>query len=199
MLTRRRFLGSLALVAAGVLGACGRAGHPATPRATDAWPLTVREPLLPSPMPAAGLKPTALVTPELGGVNLEAFLRLSAVLTGFDDLNPVLGQVYLASLQSAGSTEALAQLYERTGFSGDQAPTAIADLEAAGVYDDEAMAGLADRITEYWYSGVYGPQDDQQVATYVDALVWKAMTFTKPRTVCGPYEGFWREHPPVIP
>lgn len=197
MLTRRQFLRRLPLLAAGTLAACGVA-QPGQTSQPEAWQLTVREPLLPSPLPAAGLEPTALATPAPGALGLTEFLRLSTVLTGFDDLNPVLGQVYLTSLEAAGSGATLTQLYEQAGFQPGAAPASVDDLAAAGIYDDKALATLADTITEYWYSGVYGPQDDQRVATYVDALVWKALTFTKPRTVCGPYVDFWREQPPVI-
>ena len=197
MLTRRQFLRCLPLLAASALAACGMAQRGQTNQ-PKAWQLTVREPLLPSPLPALGSEPTALATPVPGALDLTKFLHLSTVLTGFDDLNPVLGQVYLTSLEAAGSGTTLTQLYQQAGFQTGATPASVDELAAAGIYDDEALATLADTITQNWYSGVYGPHDDQRIATYVDALVWKAITFTKPRTVCGPYVDFWRERPPVI-
>jgi hypothetical protein len=68
-------------------------------------------------------------------------------------------------------------------------------LEAGGLFEQEATRALADKIIEYWYSGVYDTADGgQAVATFADALVWRAVRYTKPLTLCGA-PGFWAVPP----
>jgi hypothetical protein len=189
--SRRALLGSAALAAAGgALTAC-------TVQTGSVWQGAPLHPILPSPRPA-GARPPA--TPLPGGVDLEGFLALSSVLTGFDDLDPVLGRTYLLSLQTRENPEAsVGELYERAGFAGPAPPHSVDELDAAGVFDTDALNALADTIITYWYTGIYDSGGEQVVATYVDSLAWQAIGYTKPRSICGPYPGFWRERPPVIP
>ena len=85
------------------------------------------------------------------------------------------------------------ELYEQAGFRTDAPPPTIAMLEEAGLFAQEATRTLADRIIELWYTGVYtNEQGEETVATYVDALAWRTLAFTKPTTLCG-YPGFWSE------
>jgi hypothetical protein len=192
--SRRGFITAAgALAAAGALGGC-------TVQTTSTWPQGPPQPILPSPegFTAADV----LATPRMEGEGeLERFLALSSLLTGFDDLNPVLGAVYLDALRNRPDPAVtLGALYERAGFGGGAAPDSLEALEAAGVFAEEEMSALADTILTNWYTGVYDTAEGEQaVATYVDALVWQAAGYLKPRTVCGPYPGFWRERPPVIP
>lgn len=196
--SRRKFLISLATVTAGsVLAACG---NDAAQQAEAQWPSMYPQRILPSAQPPD--IPTPVPTPQPGQLSLEQFLVLSAVLTGFDAaaLSPAIGRVYLESLQQRSNPQVtLLQLYEQAGFDRQTPPTSIEDLQPSGIFDDDPTRSLADTITEYWYTGIYGSGDNQQVATYVDALAWEAVTFTKPRSICGQFPGFWREPPPVIP
>jgi hypothetical protein len=126
---------------------------------------------------------------------LEAFLALSSVLTGYDQLDPELGAIYLRSLQDnpefGGGLEAL---YEQAGVAAGGQPDGIEALEQAGVFEQEQSRALADKIITLWYTGIYDQGEEQAVATFVDALAWKSITFTKPPTICGSY-GFWAERP----
>jgi hypothetical protein len=192
-LTRRQFLSTLGLSAtAGWLVACA----PRTSGLIDATgPQATPQIVLPSPMPPAG---TATALPEPDGLPLEAFLQLSAVLTGISNLSPLLGQLYLQSLQASTQFQiTLVDLYEQAGFR-NASPT-IEELEENGLFDQEPTRQLADKIIEYWYTGIYDtPEGEQAVATFVDALAWQTLTFTKPLTLCGA-PGFWSEAPePVI-
>jgi hypothetical protein len=186
-LLRGAVAGSVALV----LGGCGVA----TPsqRHADLAPFPQWHPLLPSPQPPgvnAAADPAATPTP--GGVSLAAFLALSSLLTGIDNLNPQVGQVYLDSLTASGEFDiTLAELYEQAGFTATSAPSGIEELEQRGLFEQEGARTLADKIIDYWYSGVYDtPDGEQAVATFADALVWRAVRYTKPLTLCAA-PGFW--------
>jgi hypothetical protein len=168
------------------LAACGVATP--TQRHADLAPFPQWHPILPSPQP----EHAAAATPVPGALSLDAFLALSAVLTGIDNLNPQVGQVYLASLSASEEFDvSLADLVQQAGFTEPTAPANIEELEARGVFAREATRTLADKIIEYWYSGVYDtPDGEQAVATFADALVWRAVRYTKPLTLCAA-PGFW--------
>jgi len=194
LLSRREFLRGLALFVAGsALSACG--APPAEPQGMVApWKTATPVKVLQSPQPPATAEATATLAP--GGLQLEEFLALSAVLTGIENLDPVLGRVYLESLQASSDFEVtLAELYEQAGFRAAAAPTDVETLTDAGIFAAESTQTLADKIIEYWYTGVYDTADGEQaVATFVDALAWKALHFTKPTTICAS-PGFWAEQP----
>ena len=195
--TRRTFLrGALATAGATILAACapgGTADRPLSSPYNTATPASV---LVSPPAPATGTPPPGDGTPQPGAISLEQFLMLSAVLTGMTNLDTVAGNVYLQSLQTSDEFDvSLSDLVEQAGFDGATAPSSIEELEANGVFADEATTALADRIIEYWYTGVYtGPEGEPVVATYVDALAWKVLTFTKPNSICAD-PGFWEERP----
>jgi hypothetical protein len=94
-----------------------------------------------APVTPATVSATALV----GGINLEQFMRMSQVVTNFADLNDTSnGATYLAALNRQPELgTALGDLWEQGGFADGQ-PASVADLEAAGVYDDATLAELAE-------------------------------------------------------
>lgn len=186
-LSRRTFLCSLSTTITGAfLSACG------PPRSSNQaklafGPQATPPVILPSPMPAT--------TPTVAGdLPLAEFLALSVVLTGVANLNPTLGRVYLQSLQASSEFKVtVADLYEQAGFRSATPPTTVAALESTGIFAEETTRRLADRVTALWYTGVYTNEEGEEtVATYVDALAWRTLTFTKPTTICG-YPGFWSE------
>lgn len=191
-LSRRTFLRSLPVLTGAFLTACGpprSAAQPGLAFGPGATPQVV----LPSPVPSQ-------VEESADDLPLAEFLALSAVLTGVENLSPTLGRIYLQSLQNSDEFEiSVAELYERAGFRADPPPTSIAALEAAGLFTEEAVQpqqsarSLADKIIELWYTGIYTNEEGEEVvATFVDALAWQTLVFTKPTTICG-YPGFWSE------
>ena len=187
-ISRRTFLCSLAATAtSALLSACG------PPRSTDQSAVAfgrqaTPQVVLPSPVPAT--PPPASDT----DAPLTAFLTLSAVLTGVSNLNPALGRLYLQSLQASDEfAVTVADLYVQAGLRSATPPRTVADLEAAGLFTQEATRRLADKIIELWYTGIYtNAEGEETVATFVDALAWQTLAFTKPTTICG-YPGFWSE------
>jgi hypothetical protein len=73
-------------------------------------------------------------------------------------------------------------------------PPTTATLSAATAQLNEAPLGeVATALTKLWYSGIYtNAAGEATVATFVDALAWKTLAFTKPTTICG-VPGFWSE------
>ena len=190
-LNRRAFLRSAGLTGlVTILAGCGIATQSAPPE--DIAPFPQRHPLLPSP--AAG--PTAGATPGPSELDLGGFLALSALLTGIENLNPQVGQIYLDSLDASPEfAVSLADLYRQSGFADAVPPGSIEELERRGIFAQDATRSLADKIIEYWYSGVYDTADGEQaVATFADALVWRAVRYTKPLTLCAA-PGFWATAP----
>jgi hypothetical protein len=189
LISRRHFLRAVPIVAAGTfLAGCavetehGQRGMPPEPVFVD-----------------VDLPPARPPTSALGQENdaqLSTFLSLSTLLTGVDGLDPRLGQIYLQSIQNnSESGAALNALFEQALGDSSALPATLEELENRGIFAAETTRKAADKITELWYTGVYqNEQGTDVVATYVDALAWKTLTFTKPMSICGSYR-FWTEPP----
>lgn len=184
-ISRRAFLRGLTTLAGAFVTACG------PPRSTE-QPMLAYGPqatppiILPSPAPETD--------PQAEDLPLAEFLALSSVLTGVDNLSPALGRIYLQSIQTSDEFAVnVTDLYAQAGFQSDDPPTTVAAVEAAGLFDQEESRRLADKIIELWYTGIYtNAEGEETVATFVDALAWQTLAFTKPMTICG-YPGFWSE------
>lgn len=187
-LSRRAFLSGMAATASGVAAACSV--PPEQPRVAP-WQVVPTRPVLPSPQPEDEELP-------LQSDELTRFLFLSTLLTGIDELDPVLGEVYLESLQNNQKlSSALSELYELVDLDIDARSLTLQELENSGIFELETFRDLTDKIAEYWYTGAYETADGgQAVATFTDALAWKVMNFTKPQSVCGALD-FWAVRPEV--
>ena len=187
-LTRRRFLRAALIGGAGLLAACA-ADEIAQEPPEYRTPTPVR--LLPGSEAGGGQ-----VVEEVaeGMISLEEFLQFSSLLTGVDDLDPNLGRVYLQALASGeqqGPT--LAEIYGAAS-SGSNPQQDVDALSGSGFFDQEGYGSMADQIINMWYSGVATINGEEQVVTFVDALAWKVLHFTKPLTICAQF-GFWAEEP----
>ena len=105
-------------------------------------------------------------------LNLDAFLALSEKLVGQENLSDDIAGEMLNALKAVGKDEGL---------------SALAD----GAEDETLSAA----IVEAWYTGVSPDPDDLSVLTYTDALLWRAMEYTKPMGYCGGATGYWAEPP----
>jgi Membrane bound FAD containing D-sorbitol dehydrogenase len=149
---------------------------------------------------AAGGAMTACATRVTTGagaapVTLDDFLALSALLTGVKDLNAEHGRLYLASLTRAEARQ-LAAVTARSGLRGAAPPATLEALVRTGALDTAAARRVTATIVECWYTGVYASPSGPRVATYLEALAWSTLGFTKPPTVCGGGMGYWAEAPP---
>ena len=189
---RRRFLRGMMVAGAGLLAACAGA-EIATEPALYATPTPFRA--LESPQ-APGNQPEEEI-PE-GSIGLSDFLAFSSLLTGVSNLDPNLGRIYLEALREGGGSggPSLADVYGAASSGSGPLPQDIDALSSAGFFDQEGFGEVADQILEMWYTGVYTIGEEQFVATFVDALAWKVLHFTKPLTICGQF-GFWSTEPQV--
>jgi len=201
-INRRRFLKTIAVVSAGLLTACASAEQSGAP-APFRTPTTARA--LASPVvPVTGGQGEAgaATQPVQSGsaneiMTLEQFMQFSSLLTGVDNLNPELGKVYLQALQSGASGgSALLGAYTAASSGSNTLPEDAEMLAQSGFFEQEGMSELAVQIADMWYSGVYQTNGEGQVATYVDALAWKVLHFTKAPTICGAF-AFWATEPDV--
>ena len=112
-------------------------------------------------------------------LTLADFLMLSARLTGVNDLDPSLGKRYLDGLIATGQSLNLAALVH-------------ADGPAQG---SQALQSLVRCIVAEWYSGIYETGQGPAVATFGDALLWRALSYTKPLADCGGEMGHWATPP----
>jgi hypothetical protein len=181
-LRRRRFLAAtLSVAVAAALGGCREA------RSTRLLAPTGQAP---SPTPVAG-SPAPAQSPEL-----QRFLALSTLLTGYDQLDEDAGQRYLAALQTPPpGGMPLDQLYQATGVGSSAPPASYAALAATGALDQPAAKATAQAIAAYWYTGQVAATGET-VVTYRDALGWEALTFTRAPGMCGGAFGFWSNTPP---
>lgn len=205
-LSRRAFL-ALASSAAlsGILAACSTGSkNEETPVASGSATATlVRSTPGVETSPGTAETPTATVATAGSPTGSPAadrsvamFLTLSSALTGFDGLNDQdLAKVYLANLGDEGN--ALVDLYAKIGLDSPDMALTFDQVQQAGVFDDDTLKKLADKITIDWYSGKYQqPNGDVTVATYVNALAWPATDYrlTGPSTCTG-QTGIWASPP----
>jgi hypothetical protein len=107
-------------------------------------------------------------------ITVDQFRALSARLTGVAvaDLDPIAAGKLLAGFISLGRGGNLARLVADPGLTG---------------------GALADDIVAAWYSGSYVTRAGEAAIDLRNALVWKALDFTKPRGECGGATGYWAE------
>lgn len=108
---------------------------------------------------------------------LDQFLALSRTLTGQTSLDNDMGSRILDAFVSSGHAEELAKLI------------AVSTPESSELK-------IADAVVAAWYSGLSPLPGALQVTGFNEALVWNAMSFTKPWGNCGGEMGYWSE-PPV--
>lgn len=121
---------------------------------------------------AAGL-PAAAQAP----VTVQQFIALSSKLTGNANLDPATAQQLLGGLLATGKGADLATLVATAGNTTVKTKP------------------LANAIVGSWYSGLYDGPNGAAVAGYDTALMWDAMSFTKPLAVCGGDTGYWASAP----
>ena len=107
-------------------------------------------------------------------ITVDQFRALSARLTGVavTDLDPIAAGKLLAGFISLGRGGDLARLAADPGLTDGT---------------------LTDDIVAAWYSGSYVTRAGKAAIDLRNALVWKALDFTKARGECGGATGYWAE------
>jgi hypothetical protein len=107
-------------------------------------------------------------------ITVDQFRALSARLTGVTDLDATAAGKLLDGFISMGRGPDLAVLAADPGLS---------------------TGALADAIVAAWYSGNYDTVAGLATFGLTNALVWKALKFTKPPGLCGGPTGYWADAP----
>jgi hypothetical protein len=110
-----------------------------------------------------------------GELDVDGFLALSMTLTGAaaSSLDRDVATILLGAFIATGNGDALKRL----------------------MADPASDRELGNAIVGAWYSGVYSTGKDEAVATFNDALVWQALSFTKAPGNCGGETGYWSQPP----
>ena len=108
------------------------------------------------------------------GLTADQFLQLSERLTGASGLDPDVAKTLLGGFVAAGHGSALADLSRS---------------------DTVPASALADAVVAAWYSGLYETGHGPAVSDFNGALVWNALSFTKPFANCGGEIGYWANPP----
>ena len=61
----------------------------------------------------------------------------------------------------------------------------------AALAEGAADPALDQQIVTDWYSGVQQTPAGEEVVAYTDALIWRALDYTKPQGWCGGETGYW--------
>jgi hypothetical protein len=122
---------------------------------------------------AAGLPPGSWAAAPM---DVDGFLALSERLTRSSGLDAGIAKTLLGGFLATGQGPGLAALAE-------------------GGTAAQGQAALADALVAAWYSGVYDSGHGQAVADFDGALLWTALSFTKPFAQYGGATGYWADPP----
>lgn len=111
-----------------------------------------------------------------GSPTLDQFLDVSRKVTAQSSLDSDMGRSIFDAFVSAGQVENLATLI------ADPAP-------------ERSKSKIADAVVAAWYSGLSPLPDAREVTGFNEALVWNALSYTKPWGNCGGDTGYWSELP----
>jgi hypothetical protein len=107
------------------------------------------------------------------GLTVEDFLALSEKLTAKAELDAGVAAKLLGGFVASGKGDGILKLMH-------------------GEDIDDPLSGA---IVAAWYTGLYETGWGQAVSDFNGALVWAAMSYTKPWANCGGATGYWADAP----
>lgn len=122
-----------------------------------------------------------------GALPAAQFGALTAALTGYPAPDAATSAKMLRAFATPARRAALAALAKLV------AATPEADLD--GALRAQKLDGIANDLVGAWYSGIVTNGNAQTLVLYTDALVWTAMTYSKPMGMCGGSTGYWAKAP----
>lgn len=109
-------------------------------------------------------------------LDLDTFLNLSEAITGKQSLGKDMGRAILEGFISAGRSDEIATLMAHTASDWRSLP-------------------IANDVVAAWYSGLSPVRGAREVTGFNEALLWSALTYTKPWGSCGGETGYWAAPP----
>jgi hypothetical protein len=122
-----------------------------------------------------------------GSITVAQFGALSAALTGYPAADAATNAGMLRAFATPARRAHLAALAKVV------AQTPAAGLDAA--ISAQNLDGIANDLVGAWYSGIVADGNARTLVLYKGALVWTAMTFSKPMGVCGGPTNYWASPP----
>lgn len=108
--------------------------------------------------------------------SLDALMAMSQALAGRPSLDRDMGQAILNAFVASGQASELSAL--------------VAEADPG-----QSRLKIADAVLAAWYSGLSPLAGAADVTGFNEALVWDALTYTKPWGSCGGETGYWSEIP----
>ena len=139
-----------------------------------------------SGLAAGALAPLALAQ-SASTLTAAQFGKLSAALTGYPEADADTVGKMMRAFATPARRASLATLVQVV------ATTPPPELDAT--LKSRKLDGIANDLVAAWYSGVVTNGSKSQLVLYADALMWTAMTYTKPMGVCGGVTGYWADPP----
>lgn len=115
------------------------------------------------------------------------FARVTAALTGYPAPDAATADKVMRAFATPARRNALTALAALVGA------TPPAELDAA--LRAKQLEPVANELVSAWFSGIVTTDRGPQLVLYTDALVWTAMTYSKPMGVCGGVTGYWANPP----
>jgi hypothetical protein len=142
----------------------------------------------------AVLDPLAAFAAPSRRTELDGFVQLSRIVTGVRHLPAGLAPRYLDALDRAGLPITASKFVRLAGFATESAPASLVDLERSAAFHRPGARRTVEAVASAWWSGVVPLEDGgQKVVTYQDALVWKALPYAEPPSICLGATTAWSE------
>ena len=117
--------------------------------------------------------------------DLDGFIALSELVTGSTHLPVRHARRYLDALDRAGLPLAPSRLVRLAGFADGDGPRTLAALERSDAFGRHGARQAAGAVAAAWWSGMVPVEGGgEHVVTYEDALVWKALPYAEPPSLC---------------
>lgn len=123
--------------------------------------------------------------------DVDGFIRLSQLVTGFDQLPKGHAAVYLNALDDAGLKLPPSRLVELGGFADESGPKTLAEFRRSAIYRKPGARASAEAVAAAWWSGMVPTANGDKVVTFFDALAWRAQPWAEPFTECLGAPGAW--------
>jgi hypothetical protein len=128
---------------------------------------------------------TPVATAAARDRELDGFVQLSKLVTGVDRLPVSLAARYLEALDAAGLGMTPSRFVRLAGFTDRGAPETLAALQRSRAFAAPHGKQVAEAIAAAWWSGMVPTEGGRHaVITYEDALVWKALPYAEPPSLC---------------
>ncbi|MFD1881689.1 sugar dehydrogenase complex small subunit [Paracoccus pacificus] len=122
-------------------------------------------------VPLAG--PATAQSAATTAIDFDAFMASSKTLIGGLEPDADMGKLVLQGFLDLGM--------------GDKLAAVVADPAKEG------QTETANQLVAAWYTGL--TPDGKKVTSFTDALMWPAMSYTKPWAECGDEYGYWGDAP----